>query len=156
MELPQFSPYQSPDSPPAGHAKSSRREFLMASAGVLAAAFLPGSVLSISGAPAALARSTRQALLPTIPTFATNPYAQAAIFRLTALLESEKEQPFAGFSRSTSAFEVGAAGTDTLELIRAYNYEDSPLKGNEGCLKAISARCDCIYSYAKQVKGADG
>lgn len=155
MELLQFSPYQSPDSSPVSPGKSSRRDFLMASAGVLAAAFLPGLVLSISGAPAAQARSTRQALLPTIPTFASNPYAQAAIARLTALLESEKEQPFAGFSRSTSAFEVGAAGTDTLELIRAYNYEDSPLKGNEGCLKAIIARCDCIYSYAKHVKGAD-
>jgi len=134
---------------------TSRRDFLAASAAAISAAFLPATMLSLFDCKSALARSTKQSLLPPIPQFASNPYAQAAIVRLTALLEAEKSTPFAGFSRATSPFEVGTAATDTLELIRAFNYEDSPLKGNDGCLKAIIARCDCMYSYAKHVKSSD-
>jgi hypothetical protein len=157
MDSQLFSPYQShdPDHELAGRGKSSRRDFLTASAAAIASAFLPASVLSLLDVAQVEAHSTKQALLPTIPAFATNPYAQAAIARLTALLDGEKDQPFAGFSRSTSAFEVGNVGTDTLELIRAYNYEDSPLKASADCLKAIIARCDCMYSYAKHVRSAD-
>jgi hypothetical protein len=155
METPPFSPHQSSNSDLVTTGKSSRRGFLTASAGVIATAFLPASLLSLLDAAQVDARATKQALLPPISAFATNPYAQAAAVRLTALLEGEKEKPFAGFSRSTSAFEVGAVGVDTLELIRAYCYDESPLKGNADCLKAIIARGDCIYAYAKHVRNGD-
>jgi len=137
-----------------GH--KSRREFLTASAGVIASAFLPAAVLSSSSLwTPALARIAKHNLLPEIPRYGSNPYAQAAIEQLTALLKEEKTKPFPGFSRSTSAFDVGAVAEETLELIRAYNYEQSSLKGDPDCLKAVVARCDCIFAYAKAVRSAD-
>ncbi len=146
MKPPKISPYHSPDSLIQDTNKSSRRNFLAASTGAIAAAFLPASILSLLDVAQVEARPSKLALLPPIAQFASNPCAQAAISRLTTLLESEKAQPFAGFSRSTAAFDVGAAGDDVLELIRAYNYDESPLKGDGECLKAIIGRCDCMYS----------
>lgn len=133
---------------------SSRRDFLATSAGLIASAFLPATLLSGWQQPAQ-ARFARTALLPPIADFGSNPYAQAAMAKLTALLDAEKSRAFPGFSRSTSAFDVGAAAAETLELIRAYNYEDSDLKGRGDCLKAIIARCDCIFSYAAAVRNGD-
>jgi len=140
---------------PRGSHKS-RREFLTASAGLIASAFLPAAILNGSSLSSpALARTAKSNLLPEIPRYGSNPYAQAAIEQLTALLKEEKTKPFPGFSRRTSAFDVGAVAEETLELIRAYNYEQSSLKGDGDCLKAIIARCDCIFAYAKAVRSDD-
>ena len=53
--------------------------FLHASAAAVATAFLPPSLLSLLDSAPALARAGKQALLPPIPNFGSNPYAQAAI-----------------------------------------------------------------------------
>ena len=143
------------DTSVAGSHKT-RREFLTATAGLIATTFLPASLLGGASLwTPALARTAKNNLLPEIPRYGSNPYAQAAIEQLSALLKEEKTKPFPGFSRRTSAFDVGAAAEETLELIRAYNYEQSSLKGDADCLKAIIARCDCIFSYAKVVRSDD-
>jgi len=155
METPPILPRQLSDIDLAENGKSSRRDFLKTSGAAIAAAFLPASALTLLGGQVAEAHPARLALLPAIADFAKNPYAQGAVARLTALLQEEKGTPFAGFSRSTAAGTVAAVCGDTLEFIRAYLYEESSLKGNDDCLKAIIARCDCIFPYAKHVKSSD-
>jgi hypothetical protein len=152
METPPFAPHANTDKTPR-EGKASRRAFLRTSGAAIAAAFLPASVLSLANAGAVYARPAKQSLLPPIVDFGKNPYAEEAIGHLHSLLNQDQDKPFPGFSRSTSASQVATVCSDTLELIRAYLYEDSPLKADASCLKAIIARCDCIFSYAKHVRG---
>ncbi|MBU6451884.1 MAG: hypothetical protein KGS72_08920 [Cyanobacteria bacterium REEB67] len=149
METESFSTAAASSVPP------SRRRFLQASMVGVVSAFMPATLISLLSAPAAAARTNRRNLLPPIPKFAENPYAQSALVRLKALIESEEGGTFPGFSRHTSALDVGSAGNDVLELIRAYCYEESPLRGSADCLKAIVDRCDCIYAYAKKVSAEE-
>ena len=117
----------------------------------VAQTFLPSHLSKKWLEQPAFARGGKQNLLPPIADFGQNPYAQAAIKRLTALIETEKTAPFVGLKRTSSIVDVATAGGDTLELIRAYCYSDSPLKVSADCLKSIIDRCDCLFPYAQNV-----